>query len=344
MPRMDGFGLVEHIKENPELSTATIMMLTSGGQRGDAARCEELGIAAYLLKPVRQSELRQAIARVLSAKEQAGGIPMITRYSLHGEAAPAKRLHILLAEDNAVNQKLAIRLLEKRGHHVSVVGNGREALSALAKNAYDLVLMDVHMPDMDGLEATRRLRQKEEAEHAGSRQAVVAMTALVMKGDRERCVEAGMDGFLAKPIRPQELDAVLDLYLARNRDDASGPPASVPTEASVCTAELLERIDGDRTLLAELVALLRESYPGQVRAAREAVIQGDALGLQRVGHSLKGALGNLGAPIGSRIAFELESMGRGGDLGLAQARLDQLEDELIRVMESLEGLCLEAVQ
>jgi two-component system, sensor histidine kinase and response regulator len=352
MPRMDGFGLVEHIKENPELSTATIMMLTSGGQRGDAARCEELGIAAYLLKPVRQAELREAIARVLSAKEQAGGIPMITQYSLQADAAPARRLHILLAEDNPVNQKLAIRLLEKRGHHVSLATNGREALSALAKSPYDLVLMDVHMPDMDGLEATRRLRQKEKAEPSGHRQAVVAMTALVMKGDRERCTEAGMDGYLAKPIRPQELDEVLDTYLARNRQDVSVPTSSrlteaassVPTEASVCTEELFERIDGDRTLLSELVVLLRESYPGQIRSAREAVIQGDAAALQRAAHSLKGALGNLAAPIGSRLAFELESMGKSGDLGLATTRVDLLEHELIRVIETLEGLCLEAAQ
>ncbi len=352
MPRMDGFGLVERIKENSELCTATIMMLTSGGQRGDAARCEELGIAAYLLKPVRQSELRQAIARVLSAKEQAGGMPMITRYSLHTDAAPAQRLHILLAEDNPVNQKLAIRLLEKRGHHVTLTSNGREALAALEKSPYDLVLMDVHMPDMDGLEATRRIRQKEKEENSQSRQAIVAMTALVMKGDRERCTEAGMDGYLAKPIRPQELDAILDTYLARNREDLSGVASSVPTEASssvpaeasVCAEELFERIDGDLTLLSELVALLRESYPGQLRSAREAVMQGDAVALQRAGHSLKGALGNLAAPIGSRLAFELESMGKSGELELANVRVDLLEEELIRILETLEGLCLEATQ
>ncbi len=344
MPKMDGFGLVEHIKEQPELSTATIMMLTSGGQRGDAARCGELGIAAYLLKPVRQGELREAIARVLSAKEQAGAIPMITPYSLQADAVPVRSLHILLAEDNAVNQKLAIRLLEKRGHHVSLASNGREALSALEKSPYDLVLMDVHMPEMDGLEATKNLRQKEKAEHSEHRQAVVAMTALVMKGDRERCEEAGMDGYLSKPIRPQELDAVLDTYLARNRKDVPIVTSSVPTEASVCTEELFERIEGDRTLLSELVVLLRESYPGQIRSAREAVMQNDAAALQRVGHSLKGALGNLAAPIGSRIAFELESMGKSGDLGAAKTKIDLLEEELTRVMETLEGLCLEAVQ
>jgi two-component system, sensor histidine kinase and response regulator len=352
MPKMDGFGLVEHIKENPELSTSTIMMLTSGGQRGDAARCGELGIAAYLLKPVRQSELREAIARVLSVKRQTGATPMITRDSLQAEAAPAKSLRILLAEDNAVNQKLAIRLLEKRGHHVALAGNGREALEALENRAYDLVLMDVHMPEMDGLEATRRIRQKEQETHSGHRQSIVAMTALVMKGDRERCEEAGMDGYLAKPIRPQELDAVLDrhvaMHVARIRTDVSAPPSAPPSvppaEASVCTAELLERIEGDRTLLAELVVLLRESYPAQIRSAREAVIERDAAALERAGHALKGALGNLAAPTGSKLAYELESMGRSGDLRLANPSIDRLELELVRVLKTLEDLHLEAVQ
>ena len=149
MPKMDGFGLVEQIKQNSGPSTATIMMLTSGGQRGDAARCGELGIAAYLLKPVRQSELRDAIARVLGAKERAGATSMITRKTLEEDADPKKSLHILLAEDNPVNQKLAVRLLEKRGHFVVVAGNGKEALEALDKKSFDLVLMDVQMPEMD---------------------------------------------------------------------------------------------------------------------------------------------------------------------------------------------------
>jgi two-component system, sensor histidine kinase and response regulator len=243
MPKMDGFRLVEHIKEKPELSTATIMMLTSGDQRGDAARCGELGIAAYLLKPVRQSELREAIARVLGAKEQ-GAIPMITRYSMEADAETSKSLQILPAEDNQVNQKLATRLLEMRGHHVVLASNGREALSALETKCFDLMLMDVQMPEMDGLEATRLLREKERS--SGQHQAVVAMTALVMKGDRERCMAAGMDGYLSKPIRQQELDDVLDTYLALDRPNLFlSKPDDLP-EASVCVEELLERIDGDR--------------------------------------------------------------------------------------------------
>jgi two-component system, sensor histidine kinase and response regulator len=161
MPKMDGFTLIEHIREKPELATATIMMLTSAGHRGDAARCLELGVAAYLLKPIRQSELREAIARVLGAHPEEGAIPLITRFSLHDARDPSAYLRVLLAEDNAVNQRLATRLLEKRGHRVAVAGNGQEALDALENEKFDLVFMDVQMPEMDGLEATAAIREKE---------------------------------------------------------------------------------------------------------------------------------------------------------------------------------------
>jgi two-component system sensor histidine kinase/response regulator len=342
MPKMDGFGLVEEIKERPGLSTATIMMLTSGGQRGDAARCGELGIAAYLIKPVRQSELREAIARVLNAKEHAGAIPMITQYTMQKSGGSTPALRILLAEDNLVNQKLAVRLLEKRGHHVAVASNGSQALLALERASYDLVLMDVQMPEMDGIEATIILREKEKL--SGLHQAVVAMTALVMKGDRERCMAAGMDGYLTKPIRPQELDDVLDTYMAKERTETSVATPSDSLEESVLQGELLERIDGDRVFLAELLAIFQGDYPGQIRSAREAIIRGDAAALQRIGHALKGALGNLAAPIAARVATELESMGRGGDIAMADVRLTELERELLRVIEALESMCFEAVK
>jgi len=213
MPDMDGFALVEEIRHRPELSTATIMMLTSAGHRGDAARCQELGVAAYLLKPIRQSELREAVARVLGAREHEGAIPLITRFSLQDAREPDAFLKVLLAEDNLVNQRLAVRLLEKRGHQVVVASTGSEALKALEKEKFDLVLMDVQMPEMDGLEATAVIREKEKG--TGIRQAVVALTAHAMKGDREKCIAGGMDGYLTKPIRPQELDQLLDAYISR---------------------------------------------------------------------------------------------------------------------------------
>ena len=213
MPKMDGFELIERIRQNPELSTAIIMMLTSAGHRGDAARCQDLGVAAYLLKPIRQSELREAIARVLGARSEQGAIPLITRYSLGDALEPMSVLRILVAEDNPVNQRLAARLLEKRGHRVTVTANGREAVEAIQKQAYDLILMDVQMPEMDGFEATVAIRDIEK--QTGNHVPIIALTAHAMKGDRERCLVAGMDAYLSKPIRSQELDEVLETYSPR---------------------------------------------------------------------------------------------------------------------------------
>jgi PAS domain S-box-containing protein len=213
MPKMDGFGLIERIRERPELSTAIIMMLTSAGHRGDAARCQELGVAAYLLKPIRQSELREAIAKVLGAREQQGAIPLITRYSLGDALDPMAVLRVLVAEDNAVNQRLAARLLEKRGHRVTMTANGREALEALEKQTYDLVLMDVQMPEMDGFETTAAIREREK--QSGTHLPIFALTAHAMRGDRERCLAAGMDGYLSKPIATRELDDLLEKFLAQ---------------------------------------------------------------------------------------------------------------------------------
>jgi CheY-like chemotaxis protein len=212
MPKMDGFELVERIRQRPELFAPTIMMLTSAGHRGDAERCRELGITAYLLKPIRQSELREAIARVLGARQQTGAIPLVTRYSLQDSRDPDTVLRVLVTEDNPVNQRLAVRMFEKRGHRVAVASNGREALDALAKDTFDLVFMDIQMPEMDGFEATAGIREKEKG--TGRHQIVIALTAHAMKSDRERCLASGMDDYLSKPIRPQDLDEILDRYSA----------------------------------------------------------------------------------------------------------------------------------
>ncbi len=345
MPKMDGFGLVENIKQTPDAETATIMMLTSGGQRGDAARCSEMGIAAYLLKPVRQTELREAICRVLQAKKETGGSHMITPYSLVQAGLPraaAKRLNILLAEDNLVNQKLAIRLLEKRGHQVTLAQNGKEALNEMESTSFDVVLMDVQMPEMDGLEATRALRVREQT--TGKHQAVVAMTALAMKGDKERCLDAGMDGYLTKPIRPQELDAVLDQYSVEQVPVALEEPAMANAGAgSLNMEDLMERIDGDMGFLSELAEIFRGDYPTQMRLVREAQAQGDATAVRRIGHSLKGALANLSATTAAALAATVEQMGKDGDLSKLDATLTALGRELESVDRTLETLCPELV-
>jgi PAS domain S-box-containing protein len=223
MPEMDGFELIERIRQKFQSSTTTIMMLTSSGHRGDAAQCQKLGVTAYLLKPIRQSELREAIARVLGARELKSAVPLITRYSIQNARERKASLRILLAEDNPVNQRLASRLLEKRGHSVVIAGNGREALEALEKESFDLIFMDLQMPVMDGFEATAAIRKREGT--GGVRLPVVALTAHAMKGDREKCLAGGMDEYLTKPIRAQELDEVLQIYQMRRAESTEAPEA-----------------------------------------------------------------------------------------------------------------------
>jgi PAS domain S-box-containing protein len=210
MPVMDGFTLLQRIRENPSLSPATIIMLTSTGRPGDTQHCLELGAAAYLLKPIRQAELREAIAKALLASGPEKAMRTIAPRPPEDAREPASVLRVLLAEDNAVNRRLAMRLLEKRGHHIVLAANGREALEAMGKESFDLVLMDVQMPEMDGFEATAAIRQKERS--SGMHLPVIALTAHAMKGDRERCLAAGMDGYLAKPINPEELDHLLHKF------------------------------------------------------------------------------------------------------------------------------------
>jgi CheY-like chemotaxis protein len=340
MPKLDGFGFVERLKHTLDASPSTIMMLTSGGQRGDAQRCEQLGIAAYLLKPVRQSELRDAIGRVLSATK--GKQPLITRFSLREQVIGSRSLKILLAEDNLTNQKLATRLLEKRNHGVKVVANGREALEALDKDTYDLVLMDMQMPEMDGFEATAALRENEKS--TGNRQPVVAMTALAMNGDRERCMAVGMDGYISKPIRPQELDELLDAYVAQKMSTSAQSQPVVAVNGALDVTQLLDRIDDDRSFLAELADVFRRDYPQNIEAIRSAIDAQNGDELRRSAHALKGALWNLSATRAATLAAELEGMGRSLDLSSAQSTLDILVSELPKVTRALESLCPIATQ
>ncbi|HVN82027.1 MAG TPA: response regulator [Terriglobia bacterium] len=205
-PEIDGFSLVEQIRRNPQLQGENIVMLTSLGQRGDAARCRQLGVAAYLTKPVGEPELLETIQRVLCNPPQESPMPiLLTKHSLRESS---QKLSILLAEDNRVNQQFAMRLLQKRGHDVVVAEHGREALAKIASHHFDLVLMDVQMPEMDGFEATAAIREKERT--TGGHLPIIAMTALTMKGDRERCLAAGMDDYVLKPIQAKELFAALE--------------------------------------------------------------------------------------------------------------------------------------
>jgi len=222
MPEMDGFALADQIQKEPGLIDVTIMMLTSAGHLGDAARCRELGISAYLVKPIRQTELLDAICQVLIKASKAEDLPLVTRHTLRENK---QRSRVLLAEDNAVNQTLAVRLLEKRGYTVVVAGDGRAAVEAFEKNQFDVVLMDIQMPGMDGFEATAAIRAKEKL--TGGHIPIIAMTAHALKGDQDRCLSASMDGYVSKPIRTSELFSTIETVLANAGPAPANDVASV---------------------------------------------------------------------------------------------------------------------
>jgi len=334
MPNMDGFAVAEVIKEDPALAGATIMMLTSARQKGDAARCRQLGVAAYLVKPIKQSDLLEAIVRTLSPREHRGTRPALPDDESSGiERSP---LRILLAEDNAVNQKLAVRSLEKRGHRVTVAQNGKEALAALENEAFDLILMDVQMPEMDGFEATAAIREREE--HTGEHVPIIAMTARAMKGDRERCLEAGMDAYVAKPIRRRELFRTIQRLLAGSpRSGAAGSTGSQLGEI-IDQASALERADGDQEVLKEVVRLFLEECPRLVSQIEGAIASADAKALEHAAHELKGAAASLSAKAAADAALELEQIGRDGDLSQVEDAKAQLEEQIGRLTPALAAL------
>jgi PAS domain S-box-containing protein len=329
MPEMDGFALAGRIKQHPELARATIMLLSSATQHSDAARCQQLGIAAYLTKPIKQSELLNAILTVLhpsSAK---------TPKPAHRSLLPGnrRRLHILVAEDNAINQRLVVRMLEKRGHTVRVAGNGKEVLAALKNETFDLVLMDVQMPEMNGFEATAAIRAWEQGTHIP----IIAMTAHALKGDRERCLAAGMDAYVSKPLLAPQLFEVIESMI---------PPIPTVAErdtpghtASVFDRDLtLARVEGDRKLLQEIVGLFCEETPRLLAEIQSSILHRDAKALAQAAHTLKGSVGHFGAQAAFEAALRLEVMGRGGDLTQAEAVYAELANEVTRLEGALPAL------
>jgi len=330
MPEMDGFTLAERIRQSPELAGAKIILLTSAGQRGDGARCRELGIAGYLMKPLKQSELLDTMLTVLSPVPEAKQPPtLVTRHTLRESR---RGLHILLAEDNVVNQKLAVRLLEKQGHTVVVAGDGQEALAALSEQDFDVVLMDVQMPKMDGFEATRAIRDPQSAVR-NHRVPIIAMTAHAMEGDRERCLEAGMDGYVSKPIQPEDLYQALGNLVS---DSPTTEPAERPGGEEVFDPEAaLARVDGEMEFLKEIVELSLGDWPQRRSEIRAAIDRGDPVALERAAHSLKGSVGNFGARLAFEAAFTLEKMGSAGDLTHAEEAYAALGKELERLETAL---------
>jgi GAF domain-containing protein/CheY-like chemotaxis protein/HPt (histidine-containing phosphotransfer) domain-containing protein len=336
MPELDGFAVAERIRRHPATAGAAILMLSSSGQLGDATRCRELGLAGYLTKPVTQAELWEAICVALGTP-----VPRETLVTRHMLRERRRRLRVLLVEDNPVNQKLGARLLEKHGHLVQVADTGRAALVRIEAEPFDLVLMDLQMPEMDGFEATAAIRTYEARVAAGrvtppwegtvaarppaAHLPIIALTAHAMKGDKERCLAAGMDGYLAKPLQAQELYEALERLFPDEADAEDAPAPPVNLEAALGTVE------GDRTLLAELAALFVQDYRGRLAELRQALEVGDARSAERAAHTLKGAAASLGALPSRQQAGEVERAARERRLEDATAALGRLELELERV-------------
>jgi two-component system, sensor histidine kinase and response regulator len=327
MPDLDGFSVAEEMGRRPELSGATIMMLTSSGQYGDATRCRELGIAAYLTKPIRQADLLDSVCAVLQRNET----PADASAPQPVDVPSTPRLKILLAEDNVVNRRVAVGLLSKRGHNVTTAVNGIEAIAALERETFDLVLMDVQMPEMGGLEATAAIRERER--RIGGHVRIVALTAHAMRGDQERCLAAGMDGYLSKPINR------LDLFAVVERGSAAAAP--MPSDATTPVFDrdaLLERLGGDPSLAFEIVQLFIEDCPVQLAAIQGAVAARDAKAVRATAHALKGSAGNLGASALLAAARALEDIGRDGRLEAMAPAWLELERQAERCLAVFKAL------
>jgi two-component system, sensor histidine kinase and response regulator len=338
MPEMNGFQFAEKLLHIPGLAETTILMLTSGGQPGDAKLCQQLGICAYLLKPVLKTDLLTAILTSLGHKpRKREPVALVTRHTLR----ESRQLRILVTEDNAVNQALIMRVLQKMGHAPVLAHNGKEAVALVSREKFDLVFMDVQMPEMDGLTATGAIREAEKTN--GSHIPIFAMTAHAMKGDRERCLDAGMDGYITKPVNFDDIAQTLARFSVPSAPSARlilplDTPVKPREASSWNRSEALGRIGGDEDLLRDLCHIFLEESPKLLQKIEEAVAAGDAQAMMQAAHSLKGEASYLGAGATTQAARQLEEMGRTHDLSRTHAILAVLKREIGALQIDLQDL------
>jgi two-component system, sensor histidine kinase and response regulator len=344
MPELDGFDVAKIIKNAPSGEDVRIILLSSSGQRGDTDRCKEEGISGYLPKPIKQSDLFDAIMMTMGlSSEEAPTV--ITRHKVY-EARES--YNILLAEDNLINQTLAIKLLETRGHRVALASNGIEAVEAFKKGDFDLVLMDIQMPEMDGFEATRAIRDfmLEKCDSTGriSHIPIIAMTAHAMTGDREKCIDAGMDDYVSKPIKPEALFSVINKVARKSQSDKERKRPEPLQDSKTFSpktfdlSRIMETVSGDEDFFREIIGMFIESGSDYIAKIKEGITGNDAGILEREAHSLKGAVGNFGAKEAYEAAYRLEVLGKEGKMATAAEELSNLEralNELISEMKSV---------
>ena len=326
MPGMDGFSTAEHMKTLAGSAAPTVMMLSSSDHMADAVRCKSIGVASYLVKPVRQSALRDAIVKAL------GNAPRgLAAVQPHSQRGPQGRpLRVLLAEDNFVNQRVAMGILKKAGHDVTVAHNGRSALNALDAATFDLVLMDMQMPEMSGPQAIAAIRGREQRE--GGHLSIVALTAHALTGDRERCLEAGADGYVAKPVSPRILFDEINVVMAHRSHGATEAPISSRHHA------LLARVGGDTELCREVIDLFLEDCPRRLDAIRQGLSDSNVVAVQQEAHALRGAAGHFEeVDIVSELRT-LEARAHEGDIRGCLEVLGPTETRLQQLMTSLAGL------
>jgi two-component system, sensor histidine kinase and response regulator len=339
MPDMNGFGLVTRIRNLSEMSSMPVLMLSSGARREDADRCRQLGIGSLLSKPVRRKDLLSAIVASLGCH----ATPQSSTKVLAREFTSRDReVHILLAEDNRVNQTVASRLLARLGYTLVIANNGYEAIGLLRRQTFDLVLMDVQMPEMDGITATERIREYEKSTHGHI--PIIAMTAHIMKEDRTRCLAAGMDGYVTKPLNSEELKAAILTALDETPEtekDTSLVQGKGQTrkarEVRWNISKTLEQLGGDETLLREVLDIFLDEAPKHLATLRLAVAQGIAETVETSAHTLKGELGYMGLPEISQTAVEIESMGRSNNVTGAASLLSQFEADLTGLFTAIRG-------
>ena len=339
MPGMDGLMLAEAIVEKSLLNPACVIMLTSGARTTDASTLQSLGVKLHLLKPAKQSEVYDAVVSSLNATGTASITPRPANELPDLVVSSMPQMDVLLAEDNVVNQKLAIGILEKLGHRVVIANNGVEALQMLEQNKFDVVFMDVQMPEMDGLAATRELRRREA--NTNTHVPVVAMTAHAMKGDRENCLDAGMDDYLGKPIRLRDVALKLEELFA----NASKEPANFlkQDEQSTTTDDIivwpiaLANVGNDEQLLRELVSVFLEETPQLMSQATEAASAQDSKSLSAAAHSIKGSMLFLNPELALQSAQELEQLAAEGNIEAACKQLDSFKNDFANVCNSLEA-------
>ncbi len=328
MPGMDGETLGQKIKQDHILKNNLLVLMTSMGTRGDARRFEEIGFAAYLTKPVKQGQLYDCLSTLTGMQKkkfQDKPVTIVTRHSLSEDQK--RRVNILLAEDNIINQKVALNILGKLGYNIDAVADGKEAVKALEMVPYDIVLMDCQMPEMDGYTATREIRSLQSTIRNVP---IIAMTANAMKGDREKCLAAGMDDYLSKPINPQELSETLEKWLTKQdsflRHETTIPEVE-PVKDIFDRAGFLDRLMGDEELANEIISDFLEDVPNKLIALQEAIDKVDAPSLQRQAHTLKGASANVGALALQEIASQIEIAGESANLDMASSLIPELDKQ-----------------